>query len=74
MKEGWLTEDGRTPEGAARARRLFEAHMPELVRAFDRLSGQLASPHARTLLVGRVRSLLSASSTVRRPPSAAPMR
>ncbi|MFF4713415.1 C45 family autoproteolytic acyltransferase/hydrolase [Streptomyces eurythermus] len=45
-----LTEEGRTPEGAARARRLFEEHMPELVPALDRLAGQLPSPQAGTLL------------------------
>jgi hypothetical protein len=28
--EGWLTDDGRTAEGALRARKLFEEHMPEL--------------------------------------------
>ena len=28
--EGWLTDDGRTAEGALRARELFEEHMPEL--------------------------------------------
>ncbi|MEU3518352.1 C45 family peptidase [Streptomyces sp. NPDC006654] len=48
--EGWLTEEGQTPQGAARARSLFEAHMPELVPALDRLSGQVASPRAGTLL------------------------
>ncbi|NYV76186.1 C45 family autoproteolytic acyltransferase/hydolase [Streptomyces sp. UH6] len=46
----WLTEEGRTPQGAVRARRLFERYMPELVPALDRLGGQLDSPHARTLL------------------------
>ncbi|MFI8951003.1 C45 family autoproteolytic acyltransferase/hydrolase [Streptomyces sp. NPDC053750] len=48
--EHWLTEEGRTPEGAARARRLFEEHMPELIPTLDRLSAQLASPRAGTLL------------------------
>jgi len=28
MAEGWLTDDGRTAEGALRARRLFEEHLP----------------------------------------------
>ena len=36
--EGWLTDDGRTPEGALRARTLFEEHMPELVPLLDRLA------------------------------------
>jgi predicted choloylglycine hydrolase len=48
--EDWLTEEGRTPEGAARAQRLFETHMPELVPALDRLAGQLDWPPARTFL------------------------
>ncbi|MET7271294.1 C45 family peptidase [Streptomyces flaveolus] len=48
--EDWLTEEGRTPEGAARAQRLFETHMPELVPALDRLAGQLDWPAARTFL------------------------
>lgn len=36
-----LTEEGRTPDGAARVRALFGAHMPELVPVLDRLAGQL---------------------------------
>lgn len=46
----WLTDEGRTPEGAARARKLFEQHMPELVPLLDRLAGQLDRPKAETLL------------------------
>ncbi|GGQ38764.1 hypothetical protein BKA00_003107 [Actinomadura coerulea] len=45
-----MTEEGRTRQGAAQARSLFEAHMPELVPTLDRLAGQLASPRAGTLL------------------------
>ncbi|MER6816277.1 C45 family peptidase [Spirillospora sp. NPDC000708] len=48
--ESRLTEEGRTPQGAVRARGLFEVHMPELVPALDRLAGQLATPWAGTLL------------------------
>ncbi|MFE5053545.1 C45 family autoproteolytic acyltransferase/hydrolase [Streptomyces sp. NPDC056637] len=48
--EDWLTEEGRTPEGAAQARQLFDTHMPELVPVLDRLADQLDSPDARTLL------------------------
>ncbi|MFD7508560.1 C45 family autoproteolytic acyltransferase/hydrolase [Streptomyces sp. NPDC059853] len=48
---GWLTDTGRTDEGARAARRLFETHLPELVPALDRLGGRLADiPHAGTLL------------------------
>lgn len=48
--EDWLTEEGRTPEGAAQARQLFETHMPELLPVLDRLADQLESPQAKTLL------------------------
>ncbi|MEU4657967.1 acyl-coenzyme A--6-aminopenicillanic acid acyl-transferase [Streptomyces sp. NPDC023723] len=48
--ENWLTEEGRTPEGAARARELSETHLPELVPSLDRLAGQLPFPRAGTLL------------------------
>ncbi|WP_314219381.1 C45 family peptidase [Streptomyces zaehneri] len=48
--EDWLTDEGRTPEGAAQARQLFETHMPELVPVLDRLAEQLKSPQAKTLL------------------------
>ena len=48
--EGWLTDDGRTAEGALRARRLFEQHMPELVPLLDRLAEQVDRPAAGTLL------------------------
>lgn len=49
MRE-WLSEDGRTPEGAARARALFETHLPELVPTLDRLADQLDRDRAETLL------------------------
>ncbi|MGP2440610.1 C45 family autoproteolytic acyltransferase/hydolase [Streptomyces sp. JW3] len=59
--EDWLTEEGRTPEGAARARELFETHLPELVPALDRLAGQLPTPRAGTLLtLAAVRPFFSA--------------
>lgn len=44
--EGLLTDEGRTPEGADRARTLFRAHMPELVPVLHRLAGQLGRPEA----------------------------
>ncbi|AXE83860.1 C45 family peptidase [Streptomyces sp. Go-475] len=65
--EDWLTEEGRTPEGAARARRLFEEYMPELVPALDRLAGQLASAQARTLLtMAAVRPFFSGCTQIGR--------
>ena len=48
--EGWLTDDGRTAEGALRARKLFEEHMPELVPLLDRLAEQVDRPAAETFL------------------------
>jgi predicted choloylglycine hydrolase len=42
--ESFLADEARTPEGAARARRLFEEHMPELVPVLDRLAAQLPDP------------------------------
>jgi predicted choloylglycine hydrolase len=48
--EGLLTAEGRTPEGAARVRALFGAHMPELVPVLDRLAGQLDRPGAEAFL------------------------
>ncbi|MGW1817284.1 C45 family autoproteolytic acyltransferase/hydrolase [Streptomyces sp. NPDC002125] len=48
--EGWLSEEGRTPEGAQRARALFETHMPELVPVLDRLAVQLDRPGGDTFL------------------------
>ncbi|WP_411143605.1 C45 family autoproteolytic acyltransferase/hydolase [Streptomyces sp. x-80] len=48
--EGWVSEEGRSPEGAAGARELFERHLPELVPVLDRLAGQLDSPWGDTLL------------------------
>ncbi|MCX5264868.1 C45 family autoproteolytic acyltransferase/hydolase [Streptomyces sp. NBC_00199] len=50
LAEGWMTEESRTVEGADRARRLFEAHMPELVPVLDRLAGQLDRPEGDTFL------------------------
>ncbi|MET2717000.1 C45 family peptidase [Streptomyces harbinensis] len=48
---GWLTEEGRTEDGARAARRLFETHLPELVPALERLRAGLADiPHTGTLL------------------------
>lgn len=47
---GWLTDDGRTTEGARRARKLFEEHMPELVPLLDRLAEQVDHPAARAFL------------------------
>jgi predicted choloylglycine hydrolase len=47
---GWLTEEARTPAGAARGRALFERHMPELVPVLDRLAGQVEGPYADALL------------------------
>ncbi|MGW1671294.1 hypothetical protein [Streptomyces sp. NPDC002324] len=45
-----MTEEGRTSEGANRARKLFETHMPELVPVLDRLAGQLDRPEGETFL------------------------
>ncbi|MFF8592326.1 C45 family autoproteolytic acyltransferase/hydrolase [Streptomyces sp. NPDC015220] len=65
--EDWLTEEGRTPEGATRARRLFEEHMPELVAPLDRLAGQLTSPRARTFLtMAAVRPFFSGCTQIGR--------
>ncbi|MFF6783356.1 C45 family autoproteolytic acyltransferase/hydolase [Streptomyces sp. NPDC012510] len=50
VTEGWMSEEGRTPEGAARARKLFETHMPELVPVLDRLARQLDRPGGETFL------------------------
>lgn len=47
--EGRVSEEGRSPEGAAGARELFERHLPELVPALDRLAGQLDPPWGDTL-------------------------
>ncbi|MEV5710788.1 C45 family peptidase [Actinoallomurus sp. NPDC052274] len=49
-EEAWLTDEGRTEEGAARARALFETHMPELVPILDLLAGQLGRPGGETYL------------------------
>ncbi|MEV6262643.1 C45 family peptidase [Streptomyces sp. NPDC051784] len=48
--DGWLNEDGRTADGAKRARELFETHMPELVPVLDRLAGQLHRPGGAVFL------------------------
>ncbi|MFM9693363.1 C45 family autoproteolytic acyltransferase/hydolase [Streptomyces europaeiscabiei] len=48
--EGWMSEEGRTPEGAEQARKLFEEHMPELVPVLDRLTRQLDRPGGDTFL------------------------
>jgi hypothetical protein len=48
--EDWLTDDGRTAEGALRARKLFEEHMPELVPLLDRLAEQVDRPAAGAFL------------------------
>ncbi|MBO0804427.1 MAG: hypothetical protein J2P25_15295 [Nocardiopsaceae bacterium] len=48
--ESWLTDDGRTAEGARRARNLFAEHMPELVPLLDRLAEQVDHPAAGAFL------------------------
>lgn len=48
--QGWTTEAGRTPEGADRARKLFETHMPELVPVLGRLTRELDRPGGGTFL------------------------
>jgi predicted choloylglycine hydrolase len=48
--EGWLTDDGRTPDGAVRARKMFDEHMPELAPLLDRLANQVNRPNAETFL------------------------
>ncbi|MGP3969542.1 C45 family autoproteolytic acyltransferase/hydolase [Streptomyces sp. 6N223] len=48
----WATDELRTPDGAARARRTFETHMPELVPVLDRLAAQLGRPGADIMLTG----------------------
>ena len=48
--EGWLTDDGRTAEGALRARKLFAEHLPELVPLLDRLAEQVDRPGAGAFL------------------------
>ncbi|MDL2076208.1 C45 family autoproteolytic acyltransferase/hydrolase [Streptomyces sp. GXMU-J15] len=50
LAESWMTQESRTPEGAARARQLFETHLPELVPVLDRLAGQLDRPGGETFL------------------------
>ncbi|MEZ3179180.1 acyl-coenzyme A--6-aminopenicillanic acid acyl-transferase [Streptomyces pimonensis] len=46
----WMTEEGRTAEGAGRARALFETHMPELVPVLERLARRLDRPGGETFL------------------------
>jgi predicted choloylglycine hydrolase len=48
--EAALTDQARTPAGAALARRRFEQHMPELVPALGRLAAQLDRPGGETFL------------------------
>ncbi|MFC8387728.1 MULTISPECIES: C45 family autoproteolytic acyltransferase/hydolase [unclassified Streptomyces] len=48
--EGWMTEESRTVEGAERARKLFETHMPELVPVLERLARRLDRPGGETFL------------------------
>ena len=48
--EAALTDEARTPAGAALARQRFEQHMPELVPALDRLAAQLDRPGGETFL------------------------
>ncbi|MEU8510784.1 C45 family peptidase [Kitasatospora sp. NPDC048722] len=50
LAEEWMSEEGRSPEGADRARKLFEAHMPELVPVLDRLARRLDRPGGGTFL------------------------
>ncbi|MFE2629675.1 C45 family autoproteolytic acyltransferase/hydrolase [Streptomyces sp. NPDC059374] len=65
LAEQWLSEEGRTEEGADRARRLFEEHMPELVPVLDRLTGQLDRPEARTFLtLAAIRPFFSACTQI----------
>jgi predicted choloylglycine hydrolase len=46
----WVSEEGRTEEGARTAGRLFATHMPELVPVLDRLTARLDRPGGRTAL------------------------
>lgn len=48
--EKWTAEEGRTPQGAERARKLFAAHMPELVPVRERLARALDRPGGDTFL------------------------
>lgn len=50
LAERWMTKESRTPEGAYRARKLFEAHMPELVPVLGRPAHQLDRPEGETFL------------------------
>ncbi|MFJ4838163.1 C45 family autoproteolytic acyltransferase/hydolase [Streptomyces sp. NPDC088746] len=48
--ENWLSAESLTPEGVARARELFESHLPKLVPVLDRLAAQLDFPGSGTYL------------------------
>jgi predicted choloylglycine hydrolase len=48
----YLTDEARTPEFTAHARRMAETHMPELVPVLDRLAVQLDDPYAVAALTG----------------------
>ncbi|MEU8972865.1 C45 family peptidase [Streptomyces monashensis] len=50
VTRGWLTDEGRTAQGAERARKLFETHMPELAPVLDRLARRLDRPDGEALL------------------------
>ncbi|WP_319683799.1 C45 family peptidase [Streptomyces ipomoeae] len=50
LVEGWMNEESGSSEGAERARKLFHAHMPELVPVLDRLAHQLDRPGGETFL------------------------
>lgn len=64
----WLTEEGRTPAGVERARRLFDAHMPELLPLFERLREGLDQPDGGTFLThAALRPFFAACSQTGRP-------
>jgi predicted choloylglycine hydrolase len=63
-----MTEAGRTAEGAAQARQLFETHLPELVPVLDRLAPQLGSPRAGTVLtMAALRPFFAGCTQIGRP-------
>nr|WP_256255656.1 C45 family peptidase [Streptomyces sp. MUSC 14] len=45
-----MTDEGRTAQGAERARKLFETHMPELAPVLDRLARRLDRPDGAAFL------------------------
>ncbi|WP_329368100.1 C45 family autoproteolytic acyltransferase/hydrolase [Streptomyces sp. NBC_00669] len=47
----WLTDEGRTPEGAVRAKELFARHMPELLPVLERLAAQVPEMRAGETLL-----------------------